>query len=137
VENGKIVKTYEKLINPGVDVSPFIEKMTGINSADLEDVPSFIQITDEIFELLERCCFVAHNARFDYGFLKHELKRAGIQYSAKQLCTVKLSQMLFFHYQHHNLDELISRYGFVCDKRHRAFSDAKVLWDFFVICKRQ
>lgn len=131
VENGTIVKTYETLINPGSYISPFIEEMTGITSAVLENAPSFLQVADEIFEILDGCCFVAHNARFDYGFLKHELKRAGFSFNAKQLCTVKLSRLLYPQHTHHNLDALIERFNFSCEKRHRAYSDAKVLWDFF------
>ena len=131
VENNILVKTFQTLINPQTYVSPFIEEMTGIHKEDLETAPTFLEVKDQIFELLQNCVFVAHNARFDYGFLKREFSFFETAFSMKQLCTVKLSRLLYPQYTHHNLDALISRFGFSCKNRHRAFDDAKVLWDFF------
>ena len=42
--------------------------------------PTFARIAREVRERLDGHLFVAHNARFDYGFLKNELRRAGIPY---------------------------------------------------------
>lgn len=79
----------------------------------------------------EDTVFVAHNARFDYGFLKQEYLRYGDKFSLKQLCTVKLSRLLYPEHRHHNLDSIIERFQFVIEKRHRAFHDAKILWEFY------
>ena len=127
VEEDKLVKTYNQLINPQTYLSPFISQMTGINADELETAPPF----EHIKEVLDDTVFVAHNVRFDYGFIKNEFKRFGINYSAKQLCTVKLSRKLFPQYKRHSLDSLIERFNFVTKNRHRAFDDAKVVWDFF------
>ncbi len=130
VEKGKVVKKFETLINPEVSISPFIENLTGIKGKDLEDAPLFSEIKEELAELLDNCIFVAHNARFDYSFIKNEYKRIGIPYSAKQLCTVKLSRLLFPDYSHHNLDSIMQRFEITCKRRHRALDDAKVVWKF-------
>ena len=63
---------------------------------------------------------VAHNARFDYGFLRNEFRRLGYDYSPRVLCTVKLSRRLFPQERRHNLDSLIERHKLSCDNRHRA-----------------
>jgi DNA polymerase-3 subunit epsilon len=131
VEEDKLVRTYKQLINPETYLSPFIEQITGINAHDLEDKPTFEQVKEEIMEILDGATFVAHNVRFDYGFVKNELKRYGISYSAKQLCTVRLSRTLFPEFHHHNLDALIKRFNFEIENRHRAFDDAHVLWKFY------
>lgn len=131
VEEDKLVKTYNQLINPQTYLSPFISQMTGINPVELETAPPFENIKEEILEVLDDTVFVAHNVRFDYGFIKNEFKRFGIEYTAKQLCTVKLSRKLFPQYKRHSLDSLIERFNFVTKNRHRAFDDAKVIWDFF------
>ena len=109
VEEGKLIKTYNKLINPEMYLSPYIEQMTGISSLELERAPVFDQVKEEIMEMLDDTVFVAHNVRFDYGFLKNELRRYGLDLSLKQLCTVKLSRALYPHYRKHNLDALIDR----------------------------
>jgi DNA polymerase-3 subunit epsilon len=130
IEKGKVVKKFETLLNPECEVSPFIKNLTGISKNDIEDAPIFSDIKSDLIELLEGATFVAHNARFDYAFIKNEFKRIGIPYSAKQLCTVKLSRLLFPEFSHHNLDSIIEKFGIECSRRHRAYDDAKVLWDF-------
>jgi DNA polymerase-3 subunit epsilon len=130
IENNKIVKKFETLINPEVTISPFIENLTGIDGKDLEDAPLFSDIKNDLIELLDGATFVAHNARFDYSFIRNEFKRIGIPYSAKQLCTVKLSRLLYPSLRHHNLDSIIERFEIKCKRRHRAFDDAAVIWEF-------
>jgi DNA polymerase-3 subunit epsilon len=90
--------------------------------------PRFADISRELHSRLDGKLLVAHNARFDYGFLRNEFERAGIRYTSRVLCTVKLSRRLFPHHQRHNLDTLIARHGITCDARHRALGDARVLW---------
>lgn len=130
IENGKVVKKLDTLLNPEVPLSSFIEGLTGIAGRDLESAPLFSDIRNDIVEMLEGCVFVAHNARFDYSFIRQELRRIGIPYSAKQLCTVKLSRLLFPSFSHHNLDSIIERFEIECKRRHRAYDDAFVLWEF-------
>lgn len=131
IENNTIVKTYETLVNPQTYVSPFITNMTGIREEDLFEAPSFERICNEIADLLQDCVFVAHNVRFDLGFLRNEFGRHDIQFSPKHFCTVRLSRMLFPEHRHHNLDSLIQRFNFACKNRHRAYDDAHVLYQFY------
>ncbi len=130
IENNKLVRKFETLINPEVTISPFIENLTGIKNDELGSAPLFADIKNDLIELLEGCIFVAHNARFDYSFIRNEFKRIGIPYSAKQLCTVKLSRLLFPSFSHHNLDSIMERFEIACTRRHRAYDDAAVLWEF-------
>ncbi len=131
VEDNEIVQTFRSLINPQAHIPREIELLTGITSSDLENAPTFREIKDDILEILADSYFVAHNVRFDYGFLKSEFKRENISYSQKHFCTVKLSRLLYPEFKHHNLDALIDRYGFECANRHRAMNDARVLFDFY------
>jgi DNA polymerase-3 subunit epsilon len=72
---------------------------------------------------------VAHNARFDYGFLRAEFARLDTDYASDLVCTVKLSRRLFPGHARHNLDSLMERHAVACGARHRALGDARVLWD--------
>ncbi len=132
IEEGKVVKIFNKLINPQRSVSTTITSITGINLEDLLGAPTFEDISFEIKELLDGAIFVAHNARFDYGFIKNEFKRLGENFSAKCLCSVRLSRKLFPKYKSHDLTSIIERFNLSCKNRHRAFDDAKVIWDFFL-----
>ncbi len=131
VEDNKIVQTYHSLINPEATLHPEITTLTGITDADLQNAPTFRNIKEDILEALIDCTFVAHNVRFDYGFLKNEFKRENISFSSKQFCTVKLSRALFPTQRRHNLDALIEKFNIECKNRHRALDDAKVLFHFY------
>lgn len=125
------VREWDALVNPGVPVTPFITGLTGIDDAMVADAPAFAALAGELRERLAGRLFVAHNARFDYGFLKGEFARLGIDFRASVVCTVKLSRKLFPQHNRHNLDTLIERHGVAADARHRALADARVLWDLW------
>lgn len=125
------VREWSTLVDPGRPVSPFITGLTGIDTKMVEGAPTFEQLVPELLEKLRGRLFIAHNARFDYGFLKHEFRRIGIAFRATSLCTVKLSRKLFPGHHRHSLDTLVERYGIATGDRHRALADARVLWDLW------
>lgn len=134
VEEGKVLEKYNTLIDPESYIPTSIQSLTGISERDLARAPTFNSIAKEIHELLKGAIFVAHNARFDYAFIKQEFERAGIKYSAKCLCTVKLSRRLFPEYKKHDLSTIINRFDLKCSDRHRALPDAEVVADFLKLC---
>jgi len=128
VVNGRFVREWSSLVNPGISIPPAIQALTGISNAMVAGAPRFEEIAREVWEAIDGRVLVAHNARFDYGFLKNEFRRLGKTFSAPVLCTVKLSRKLFPQHARHNLDSLMARHGITCDARHRALGDARVLW---------
>jgi len=135
-EDGNITKTFETLVNPQTYIPPEIERLTGIHPSDVQNAPTFRQVAPEIQKLLSDTIFVAHNVRFDYGFLRSEFKRENISYSSKHFCTVRLSRILYPRFKHHNLDSIIERFDFTCERRHRALADAKILVSFYTQAKK-
>ena len=125
------VREWQQLVNPGTRISPFIEQLTGISNDMVADAPPFESIATETLRRLDGRLFVAHNARFDYGFLKNEFKRLGISFRSPVLCTVKLSRLLYPEHHRHNLDSLIERHGLQVDGRHRALADARLIHQFW------
>ena len=130
MRKGKLVSEWSTLVNPLTYIPDHIQNLTGISDEMVRDVPSFVEIYKDIYERLSDCVFVAHNARFDYGFLKNEFKRCSKTFRAPVLCTVKLSRNLFPEHKYHNLDSVMRRHGLTCSARHRAMGDARVLFDF-------
>ena len=126
------VREWQQLVNPGTRIPPFIEQLTGISNAMVADAPPFAAVAGETLRRLAGRLFIAHNARFDYGFLKNEFKRLGITFRAPVLCTVKLSRTLFPEYKRHNLDSLIERHGLQAEARHRALADAQLIRQFWL-----
>lgn len=125
------VREWQQLVNPGTRIPPFIEQLTGISNEMVADAPTFESVAAETLRRLEGRLFIAHNARFDYGFLKNEFKRLGIAFRAPVLCTVKLSRTLYPQFHRHNLDSLIERHGLQADARHRALADAQLIHQFW------
>jgi len=128
VDAGRPVGEWSTLVNPGVSIPPMIQALTGITNEMVELAPTFAEVSRELLHRIDGKLLVAHNARFDYGFLRNEFQRAGIRFSSRVLCTVRLSRKLFPQHTRHNLDALMARHGIECDARHRALGDARVLW---------
>ncbi|MBX4198306.1 3'-5' exoribonuclease [Candidatus Parcubacteria bacterium] len=135
VEQGKVVETFETILDPECTVQPFILQFTGIQEREIKKGPTFSDISKKVEELLKDAIFVAHNARFDHTFIKAEFARLGIPFSKKRLCTVELSRSLYPEYRKHDLSTLIDRFDFICKQRHRALGDAEVLADFLTHCE--
>src|SRR5690606_29564461 len=110
IEDGEVVARWESLVAPGQPIPPLIEDVTGISDAMVADAPPFEALADTVAGLLEGCVFVAHSARFDYGFIRNAFARIGRDFVAPVLCTVKLSRALFPEHHRHGLDALIERH---------------------------
>ena len=80
VENGVEVARWSTLVNPGVPISGFIEQLTGISNQLVADAPGFDAVGHQLLSLLDGAVLVAHNVRFDHGFL---LQRQGVAFASK------------------------------------------------------
>lgn len=137
VENDQVIDTYSTLINPSTHIPPEITNLTGITTNDIAHAPTFREVAADIITRLKDYTFVAHNVRFDYGFIKSEFARLGASFSARHFCTVRLSRALYPTHQRHNLDSLIQRFDLVCSNRHRALDDALAICSFYHKAKKQ
>jgi DNA polymerase-3 subunit epsilon len=137
VDNGARVSEWSSLVDPQRSIPNGVQSLTGITNAMVASAPTFGQVANEIAERLAGCVFVAHNARFDYGFLKQEFGRLGKAFQAKVVCTVKLSRRLYPDRGPHNLDAVIERHRLPVSDRHRALGDARVLLAFIQTVYRE
>jgi DNA polymerase III subunit epsilon len=129
VQAGEVVERWESLINPECQIPAEIQALTGISNAMVRNAPRFAQVLDEVMRLLSGAVFVAHNARFDYGFIKHALLREATPFTADVLCTVRLSRRLAPEHPSHSLDALVERYALQAHNRHRAMGDTNLVWE--------
>ena len=127
VEEGREVARWTTLVNPRTRIPAFIESLTGIRNAMVEDAPVFEAVAPRLLDLLDGTVLVAHNARFDHGFLKNAFQRMDIDLRVRTLCTVRLSRRLYPQHRSHGLDALIQRHGLQTLARHRAMGDVELL----------
>lgn len=130
VEDGQIVDSFSRLVDPQTEIPAFISELTGITSQDIAKAPTFHDIAEELYQIMDGAIFVAHNVRFDYSFLKQEFKRTSRKFNPKLLCTVKLSRAMYPAERGHKLQNLIDRCGLEVAERHRAWDDAHAMWQF-------
>lgn len=130
VENNMIVDSFTTLINPECSIPPSITQLTGITNADVADAPTFEEVALTLYEYLDGAVFVAHNVQFDYGFIVQEFARTQLSFSARRLCTVRLSRALYPRFRRHNLDAIIQRFDINALPRHRAEGDTHAVWYF-------
>lgn len=137
MQNGRITRTFTSLVNPECTIPPEITMLTGITAGELDRAPVFSQIIRDIEPLFGDALFVAHNARFDYSFMRAEFSRLDKTFTSPILCTAKLSRTLFPRYKRHSLDSVIDRLGISVRMRHRAMDDARALAEFYRRVKKQ
>ncbi len=125
VTDGKNIKDqFQSLVYTHQPVPDHITALTGITNEMLRDAPPFNDLAPALREFLSGHVFVAHNVSFDYGFLKAHFQRAGIDYKAKRLCTVRLARKVFPGLPGYSLGKLCTWFGITNHRRHRAMGDA-------------
>lgn len=126
IHNGeKIIDEYTTLVNPEKFIPYHITSLTGISNEMVADAPKFYEIARKVVEMTEGQTFVAHNANFDYRFIKEEFSRLGYDYKRNTLCTVKLSRKIIPGKRSYSLGNLCDELGISINGRHRAMGDAK------------
>ncbi len=120
----KVVDQFISLVNPEIDIQPFVVKLTGINNAMLRLAPKFYEVAKRILEITQDCIIVAHNTDFDYRVIRTEFRRLGYDFQRNTLCTVELSQKLLPDMPSYSLGKLVRSLGIPIADRHRASGDA-------------
>lgn len=136
-DGNQVTDHYKTLINPGRSIPHFITGLTGINVEMVKEAPSFESVAKEIYSWLEGRIFVAHNAHFDYSFLKKEFEEVGIVWSVKKLDTVRLSRKIIPGLHSYGLGRLAESLGIKIPDRHRAGGDALATVKIFEILLRR
>ncbi|GAD90545.1 MULTISPECIES: PolC-type DNA polymerase III [Vibrio] len=130
--DGKVVDTFQQLMNPGFRVSSFIESYTGITNNMLRNAPSCAEVMTEFATFVGDSNMVAHNASFDKRFLDAELELLDIQYSGQFACSMLIARRLYQNAPTHKLGDLIRYKNIEHDGVfHRALADSEMtarLW---------
>ncbi len=121
----RIVDEFVTLVNPEKSIPYYITALTGISNEMVADAPRFFEIAKKIVELTEDKVLVAHNASFDYKFIKSEFKSLGYDFTRENVCTLRLSRKMFPGHSSYSLGRLCADLGIEISDRHRAAGDAR------------
>ncbi|NOZ37104.1 MAG: DNA polymerase III subunit epsilon [Gammaproteobacteria bacterium] len=126
-------KNYHQYLNPDRDIDEGAIEVHGITNEMLEDKPRFADIAEEFLNFIRGAELVIHNARFDVGFINHELKLLDkAAQPVGEFCTV-LDTLALARKMHpgqkNSLDALCKRYNIDNSARdlHGALLDAEIL----------
>jgi DNA polymerase-3 subunit epsilon len=137
VQGGRREVVFDSLVNPGRPIPPVIRAITGITDEMVRDAPTFAAVADQVLAALSGRIFVAHNARFDWGFVTAELRRSrDLALDGPRLCTVRLARRLVRGIRSCGLDSLQVYFGLQNAARHRAAGDALVTAEILALLLR-
>ncbi len=126
-----ITGEYSTLINPERNIPHFITRLTGITNEIVSEAPMFYHVAKDIVEITEGKIFVAHNAKFDYSFIKQEFKNLGYNFNRDLLDTVTLSRRLIPGHKSYSLGNICKNLNIEINGRHRAAGDALATVELF------
>ncbi|MET0371582.1 MAG: DNA polymerase III subunit epsilon [Sphingobium sp.] len=128
-------RTFHAYYNPGRSMPAAAEAVHGLSETFLSDKPVFMAGVEDLLAFIEDSPLVAHNARFDFGFLNNELRLCGRPEVclSRMIDTVAMARTLHPGAKH-SLDALCTRYGI--DRSHRvkhgALLDAELLAQLYI-----
>ena len=138
IERRPTGRRFQRYFNPGREMEPGAQEVTGLSLDFLADKPRFETVIDELLDFIRGAELIIHNASFDVGFLNHELSLAGAHYGrldahASVLDTLAMARERFPG-QRNSLDALCKRLG--VDNGHRklhgALLDAELLAEVYL-----
>lgn len=135
IQNGRIIDEFQSLINPERSIPWFITNITGITNDMVAEAPVFSEIAERLYEFIGPSIFVAHNVKFDYGFIQREFERAGIEFVRPQMCTCTGMRKAFPGLKSYGLKNLTEHFKIQLVNHHRALADAQAAAQLFLLMK--
>jgi len=131
VRGGEVLGEFQTLVHPGTAVPPAITAVTGISDAMVRDAPPLATVLPMLLEFLTGAVLVAHNARFDTGFLDAALVRHGYQRLTNDVVdTARLARRLVRdEVRDRRLATLARIFRSRTTPNHRALQDARATVD--------
>jgi DNA polymerase III epsilon subunit family exonuclease len=123
----ELEETFETLVNPRRPLPAPIAALTGIDARELRGAPPVELAVRRLLDFAGDAVLVAHNARFDMGFLDREVERlTGRRVASPVVDTVWLARRLLEGRQRRvGLASLAYFFGTGVQPCHRALADAQ------------
>ncbi len=132
VKNGEIIDRFSTFVNPNEKLNNDIIELTKITDDMLTDAPHENEILPKFFEFFGDSVLVAHNAKFDMGFIKKWAERNNRVVENTVLDTVGLSRTIFPDMAKHTLNVIAKKLDISLENHHRAVDDAEATAHIFI-----
>ena len=127
IENERLVEEFCSLVKVDRTIPPEVQRIHGITDEMLANEPGAEEVLPRLYAFLGDGVIVAHNARFDLGFLRHEFGRLSLPLRNRSVCTLEMCRRLYPRLPDYKLDTVYRHlFGEIrADiRRHRALDDA-------------
>ena len=124
----EVVETYQTLVNPGVAIPEFIQRLTHISPQQVKRAPFFSSVASEIEDFLGADPIIGHNIQFDIGFLANN----GVRLNNPSYDTWDLATVFMPRSRQYSLKYLTSHFKVEHNDAHRALADAMATKNVYV-----
>lgn len=130
------VEVFDQLINPGGPIPPRAIGIHGITDEMVSQAPSCAEVMPRFLEFLHGLPIIAHNAKFDIGFIVFSSIQLGLEWGASPVyCSCQLARKTLGHtVANKRLPTLASHFGIPLFQAHRALSDAAAALHVYAQC---
>ena len=134
IKAGRIIDRYSQLINPGISIPYHITEITSITNEQVANQPKIDEVIGKFVEFIGDAVLVAHNAPFDMGFIKRDIKEyLNIDLENSVIDTLQMARDLFPDFKKYGLGDLNKSLGLALEKHHRAVDDSQATANMFII----
>ena len=130
VENRKIVREWESLVNPGRKLEDHIIELTGIDDGQLSSAPGIEEALPKLLELIGDDILLGHSVLFDYSFVKKAAVNQKMTFEKEGIDTLKIARKYLAELESRSLPYLCRHYG-INHSAHRALHDAKATVELY------
>lgn len=128
MQDDKEVDRFATFVNPHERIPYNIQQLTNINDEMVKDAPELEPVLHDFVKFVGDSILVAHNARFDIGFIQANLKTIGMEpLENPVLDTLELARLLHPTMKNHRLNTLADKYKVSLENHHRAIDDTIAL----------
>ncbi len=134
LRGGAVIESFGTLIDPQRPISAGAYAVNGISPQMLVNAPTFSEIADKLWKMIDGSIVVAYNAPFDMGFLTNEFRLAGFPSLTNTVVdALSMARQLLpglGKYPQENVARVI---GIPFPVKHRALEDAMVTAQLFTV----
>ncbi len=134
IEGGEVIDRFSTFVNPGMPIPANIVALTGITDEMVADAPDTYTALTDFLEYIGDSVLVAHNAKFDMGFIARKCEECGLRFENDSIDSIAIAKIVLPELKSYKLNKLADYYKIPL-KHHRAVNDAectaKILMKFF------
>lgn len=130
VEQDRVTKEWETLVNPDRPLPERIIELTGIRDEQLAGAPGIGEVLPGLLEMTEGFALLGHSVLFDYSFVKKAAVNLRLSFEREGIDTLKIARKYLPELESRSLPALCRHYG-IGHSAHRALQDAEATVELY------